>query len=290
MIAAAVLVLTLVESRAAGPVLKRLWLLDGLASPESVIYDEACDCLYVSSINGGPADRDGNGFISKVSLDGRMLERQWVSGLHAPKGLALLGGRLYVADIDTLVEIDVNAAAVSGRFPVDGAVFLNDVTSAGDGMIYVSDTATDTIHRLQEGTVSVWLQSAALRGPNGLLAEAGRMLVAAWGAEDDAGGLPGQVLSVSRQDRSIRVIGNTLTQGNLDGIETYAGGGYLITRWMTGQLLWLQASGEAELLLTLEKGMADLDYLPGKDMLVLPMLKSGKLIAYSTGQGKQEPP
>ena len=35
-----------------------------------------------------------------------MLEREWATGLDAPKGMALANGQLYVADIDRLVEID----------------------------------------------------------------------------------------------------------------------------------------------------------------------------------------
>src|SRR5687768_14467011 len=68
-----------------------------LTTCESVLYDDAQDVLYVSNINGVPDGKDGNGFISKVSIDGKITEANWVKGMDAPKGLGLANGKLYVA-------------------------------------------------------------------------------------------------------------------------------------------------------------------------------------------------
>src|SRR5687768_14246347 len=77
-----------------------------LTTCESVIYDKERDVLYVSNIDGNPEAKDGNGFISKVSLDGKVTEEKWVKGIDAPKGLGLANGKLYVTDIDRVHEID----------------------------------------------------------------------------------------------------------------------------------------------------------------------------------------
>jgi hypothetical protein len=79
-----------------------VWTLEGLETPESVYFDEARDTLYVSNIAGEMLEKDGNGFISRVGLDGQMLEARWVTGLDAPKGLVSDGTTLYVSDIDRL--------------------------------------------------------------------------------------------------------------------------------------------------------------------------------------------
>src|SRR5204863_1559288 len=80
----------------------------GLATPESVLYDAEGDRYLVSNINGSPFDKDNNGFISVLSPDGDVKTLKWIEGgknkvkLDAPKGSAITGGILYVADITTM--------------------------------------------------------------------------------------------------------------------------------------------------------------------------------------------
>ncbi len=124
--------------------LKKIWETEGFKTPESVVYDQANDVLYVSNVNGAPGDRDGNGFISRVSLEGEILELEWVTGMDAPKGLAIVGNKLYVSDIDTLVEININGGAITNRYTAEGGQFFNDVAASADGDVYVSDTGTNT--------------------------------------------------------------------------------------------------------------------------------------------------
>ncbi len=68
--------------------------------PESVLYNPAKKELYVSNINGQPLGRDGNGYISRLGLDGEIIIRKWVTGLDAPKGMGIFKNILYVADIN----------------------------------------------------------------------------------------------------------------------------------------------------------------------------------------------
>ena len=264
--------------------LEKLWLLEGLSNPESVIFDEHTNSLYVSNINGSSSEKDNNGYISQISLQGEVIQRRWATGLNAPKGLAIRGNHLYVADIDELVEIELATGEISKRYADADAKFFNDVTAADDGSVYVADSMTNTIHQLRNGKFSRWLNSSELRSPNGLLAEADRMLVAAWGSGEGSEAIPGQVLSVSMQDKSISIVGNKGTEGNLDGIERNISGDYFVTEWTLGKLLLLKHSGEVKTLLTLEKGMADLDYVQTKEVLILPMLKTNRLIAYKIRQ------
>ena len=161
----------------------KLWETTGLKTPESALPDPTGTFAYVSNINGKPTDKDGNGFISKVSLkDGKIIELAWAKGLDAPKGMALANGHLYAADIDQLVEIDPANGKIVARYDAPGAKFLNDVAADGEGRIYVSDSSTSTIWRLAGGKFEKWMEGEALKFPNGLHVDGDKLIIAAWGA------------------------------------------------------------------------------------------------------------
>ena len=132
--------LTAAASAGASGAPRELWSLDGFMNPESVYADGGS--YYVSNVNGGPLDKDGNGFISKVSGDGKMTTLKWIEGMNAPKGMVMNGGKLYVSDIDDLIEIDAAAGKITATYPAEGAVFLNDTAVDEAGNVYVSDIAS----------------------------------------------------------------------------------------------------------------------------------------------------
>ena len=114
-----------------------------LKNPESVVYAPKQNLLFVSNINGQPDQKDQNGFISTVSpSNGSIIELNWIAGLNAPKGMAVINNnsRLYVSDITDLVEIDIDDKKIVKRFNAPGSSFLNDVAVDNQGNIYVSDT------------------------------------------------------------------------------------------------------------------------------------------------------
>jgi hypothetical protein len=97
--------ITILSIAAASAAPRFLWEVKGLAQPESVVEDPTTGVIYVSNINGAVMQKDGNGFISRLTANGKMLERQWVKGLNAPTGLALHDRTLYAADVDQLIVI-----------------------------------------------------------------------------------------------------------------------------------------------------------------------------------------
>lgn len=260
----------------------RQWEVTGFAQPESALPDTTAGVIYVSNVAGGPADKDGNGFISKLSLDGKVIALNWVTGLDAPKGLALVGGRLFVADVDTLVEIDVAAGTVAARHAAPGARILNDVAADGDGNIYVSDWPGNAIWRLSGGTFEKWLESDALKNPNGLLIESDKLVVAAWGPmkADFSTETPGNLLTVSLADKAIANLGDGRPVGNLDGLEPFDAESYIVTDFMAGKVLQIARTGEAEELLVLKQGSADLGFIPGTRTAIIPLMMDGKVAAY----------
>ena len=142
----------------------------------------------MSSINGQILEKDGNGYISRLSPDGKMVNAKWVTGLNAPKGLRSVGGTLWVSDIDEVVAIDIAQLEVTSRVKVDGAQFLNDLATAPDGTIYVSDSNLARIYAVKDGKSSIFVEGAdQVDVPNGLLVDGD----AADSRHHRAGGGPG---------------------------------------------------------------------------------------------------
>ncbi len=273
-----------VKSEPSTPSFSPGWTLSqGLKQPESVIYDVTRSRLIVSNVQGKPTHKDGKGYLSTVSLDGKLLKEKWIAkGLNAPKGMAIVGDTLYVSDIDALVAIDINKAQVIKRYEAKNARFLNDVTADKAGNIYVSDLLTDTIHCLCNSQFKIWLQNAALINPNGLLAEEKRLVVGSWGVMTDGFNTktPGHLLAVDYASKKITPIGDGKPVGNLDGVESDGASGYYVTDWMAGKLFHFDATGKVQLLMSLKQGSADHAYLNDKKILLIPMMNDNQLRAF----------
>ena len=136
--------------------------------PESVVYDSQNEVLYVSNITDHPFKKDGTGYISKIGLDGSIIEKKWIGKLNAPKGLTISKEKLFIADVDELVEVDIASGKITNKYKGYGSVCMNDVTADKYGNVYVGDTYTDTIYRLNQfGQLPEWFYSPQL-APNGL--------------------------------------------------------------------------------------------------------------------------
>jgi sugar lactone lactonase YvrE len=245
-----------------------------LKVPESVIYDEGRNILYVSNINGNPTEKNGKGFMSRVPLSGEVQELKWITGLNAPKGSGIHKGKLYVADIDRLVEIDIAAGKVITTYQAPGAQFLNDVAIDEKGLVYVSDSSSSNsvIYRLKEGKISLWLRGSDIGRPNGLYAEKDRLVV---GNSSD-----GKLKAVRWRDKAITTI--AVTGSGIDGIAADGEGGYFISDW-TGTTSLVRPSGHVvELINTTLSGInsADITYIKERNLLIIPTFFDNRLMAY----------
>ena len=261
---------------------KLVWEAKGLAQPESVIYDPVTDVLFVSNINGAVMQKDGDGFISRIKPDGTILERNWVKGLNSPTGLGLSDRTLYVADVDTLVELNAASGSVEKRHKASGAIFLNDVAVAGDGTVYVSDTPMNTIWRLKDGVFEPWLTDDSLNGPNGLLVQGGKLVVASLGRLKSVGQEPeiSGLFAINLEDKAITPLAKGKAIGNLDGLAELTSGTYLVSDWAAGGLYKVNVKGKVDRLIDLNQGSADLVYLPEKRTVLIPMMLDNTLAAY----------
>jgi sugar lactone lactonase YvrE len=277
------LAVTFILCSAAAAAPRLLWEVKGLAQPESVVQDPATGSIYVTNIAGAIMQKDGNGFIARLRPDGTIIEREWVKGLNAPTGMALHDRTLFVADVDELIEINVASGEIAKRHEAKGAVFLNDVAVGEDGTVYISDTPMNTIWRLKDGTLEPWLANDALNGPNGLLPQGDKLIVASFGKlpgegqKQELGGL----LVVDLEDQSVSKLGSGEPIGNLDGLQLLQPGVYLVTDWAAGVLYRVDAKGKADRLIKLSKGSADLIYLPDKKIVLIPIMLNNSLVAYA---------
>lgn len=265
--------------------LEVLWESEKLFElPESVIYDSNNDVLYVSNIVNHPFKKDKSGFISKLSLDGEIIELNWITSLNAPKGLTIVKDKLYIADVDELVEVDINSASVTNKYKGVGAVCFNDVTSDKYGNVYVGDTYTDSIYRLNQfNQLPLWLNSPNL-APNGIHVdnEKSKMIVGSWGSVMEGWGTPeksGNMKIVDLNTKKVKNLGSDKPIGNLDGVESDGSGAYYVTDWSAGTLLKIQKNGRSKTLNTLAKGAADHEVILEKKLIVIPIMTEGKVVA-----------
>lgn len=249
--------------------LEKVWETSAeLKTPESVLFDEDSDVIYVANINGDPSEKDGNGFISILNDDGSPKELHWVKNLNAPKGMALHEGKLYVSDIDQLVEIDVKSGKVSNKYDAPNAVFLNDVAACMNGMVFVSDTRTAKIHVLHQGDFSVWMEGEPFETPNGLFTEKGKLFVG-----------DKNVYEVDVKTKEVKeIIGDA---GGVDGLEKNNQGEFVFSNW-PGRVFIHRNGKNIKLLDTTEQEIntADLDFSLKLDLVLVPTFFDNRVVAY----------
>src|SRR5437016_8282325 len=261
----------------------------GFLTPESVLDDSAQDIYFVSNINGGPLTKDNNGFISRLRPDGAIEVLKFIEGgrggvtLNAPKGLAVLGDTLWVADIDRLRAFNsrTGAAIDSVRLDSLGAVFLNDIAIAPNGAIYVTDTGIrfddvgnvlhpgpDRVFRVgPDRKVTVAVRGDTLGRPNGITLDAGgrRCIVGQSGGRS--------VLAWKPEDKAPSVIAKG--PGGFDGV-VIAGGKILVSSWSDSTVSSYETGQEVKLI-TGVPSPADIGYDSKRNRVLIPVLSANRV-------------
>ena len=274
------------DAVAGAPAVARTVISEGLAVPESVVYDQNRDVYLVSNINGSPSEADNNGYILVVDPANDNEAKRWASGgengvtLNAPKGMALSNGVLWVADIDTMRRFYSATGKPFGRpIPIPGSAFLNDVCAAPDGSVIVSDSGfnpdfsdsmSDAIYRVfPDGTVKPVVASPDLRHPNGVFCESdGNVLVVNF--HSDA-----ELYRVTRRGEKTPL--SNLPKGNLDGIEKDDDGSLYISSWGLGGVYRIEQGKEAEVVVDGVDSPADFALDKNRDVMVLPSFDKNEL-------------
>lgn len=259
------------------------------ATPESVLYDAAADRYLVSNINGKPSEVDSNGYILELSPDGRVTNPKLIAGgvnrvkLDAPKGLAIVGGELWVTDITLVRKFDLKTAKFKGDIELPGATFANDIVAAPDGGAYVSDSAvqfgvmgpeaagTDQIYFIDKaGKVKVFAKSADLGGPNGLAIGRGNMILVNTIKADEVYWLT---------DKGTRDVVTKVPGGQLDGLLAIDDN-LIVSSWKTETVYRGPLGGAFTPLVTKVKGVADIGYDSKRNRLLVPRFTEDTVEVY----------
>jgi len=258
----------------------------GFATPESVLHDEQADVYLVSNVNGSPTDKDDNGFISRLSPTGSVLELKWIDGaaagvtLNAPKGLALAGDLLYVADIDCVRLFDRSTGAPAGEECVPGASFLNDVAPAIGGGVLFTDSGldptfapsgTDAVYRLDANGLSTVIANGQLGAPNGVLdTRDGPLVVTFMSGEVFRVGLGGGYTTVA-----------DASQRQLDGVVALADGRILASSWGESCVMELAPDGSMRCIISGLEAPADIGLDRGRNRVLVPLFNANAVVIRS---------
>jgi len=253
--------------------LSLLWETEAvLHVPESVLYDAKNKQLFVSNINGSPTEKNGLGYISLLSEEGKIIKQHWVKGLDAPKGMGIAGNYLYAANITEVVKIDMENAEIVKRIPIEGAKFLNDISIAKNGDVYVSDMQQNKIHILKNDKPQLFVDN--IPSANGLCVTTDVLYV-----------LSGENLLKISSDKKVETIASGI-QGGGDGLIRLSDNEFLASGWQ-GVIHWVHSDGKVDILLDtriLESNTADIGFNPEKNIVYVPTFFKNKVVAYQLNQ------
>lgn len=246
------------------------WQAPDLPTPESVLFvaDKKSPYLFVSLIDGEGAVADGKGGIAKLAPDGEVLDKEWITGLNAPKGMSLVHNNLYVADLSEVVVIDIKKQRIVKKIPIAGAVFLNDVAANSSGIVFVSDTRTNKIYRIEKDEPALYLENVS--NANGLKAIGSNLIVGA-----------GPELLLFGPDKKPLTLAKGFAQG-IDGIEMTQRGEFIVSCW-PGLIYYVYADGSIQLLIDSQANKintADIGFDPATKTLFVPNFFKNSVTAY----------
>jgi SMP-30/Gluconolactonase/LRE-like region len=256
-------------------------------TPESILHLGAIDVYLVSNINGSPTDDDNNGYISRVSPDGRVLDAKWIMGgvngawLNAPKGMTVTGDTLLVADINMVRLFSLTTGAPLGSWQVPGATFLNDMASGPDGTVYVTDSGliagghgftdsgTDALYHFGPGGEAiVVVKDPSLGRPNGICVVPDGVVVVTFGS--------GEVYRIDPATGARTDLPKPPT-GQLDGVVRLADGSFLISSWEGSIVYRLDGAGTYTTVVDSMTSPADIGYDSKRGRLLIPLFMANRV-------------
>lgn len=257
----------------------------GFATPESMEYYAAEDVYLVANINGSPFAKDDNGFISKVSPDGDVLELKWLDGesdntaLNAPKGMAILNDRLYIADIDRIRVFSLPDGKQLEDIPVAGSSFMNGLSAAGENSLYATDSGmapgfkpsgTEALYRIGTDGKVQKLKSGQLGHPNGVIADGDNIIMVTLGS--------GQAYFFDGQGDTQALM--TLPFNRLDGLLKLEDGRIITSSWAAKSIFAINNDYTVDTITDGLESPADLGYDSKRNRLLIPLFLKDEVVIY----------
>ena len=264
---------------------KRIIVADvGFATPESVEYNAVEDVYLVTNINGGSLAVDGNGFISRLKPDGRVIDLKWIDGkkegvtLNAPKGAAIVGKNLYVTDINQVHVFSLSDGLQKKSITITGSTFLNGVTPGSGDYVYVTDSGfseepvspgTDAIYKVWgNGQYETIIKDKNMGGPNGIWDDNGRLVVVTF--------CSGKMISIDRSGKQTAL--PTPPHGELDGLVKLEDGRFLLSSWGGSAIYAMNKDHTFTVFADFLDAPADLGIDTKRKRLLIPLFKQNKVV------------
>lgn len=249
--------------------------ITGLKMPESVVQAKDGK-IYVSEIN--EFGKDGDGQITIIE-NGKA--RVFASGLDDPKGLAIIGQYLYVADKTKVLKIDMDGKvqifAAANAFP-ETPLFLNDLEPDIAGNLYVSDSGDlkgsgGAIYKIDpSGKVTLVIngkQDARILAPNGLLMDdSGDVILEV----DFASGV---LYSYNMKTKALNDVAEGFGGG--DGLVHHSSGNMFVSDWKNGKVFTVNLAGDVKEIKSGYQASADIALTKDEKYLMVPDMKAGEL-------------
>jgi len=250
---------------AQSPTFVKVWETDTtIAVPESVLLHKGI--LYVSLIDGAGWDDDGIVGIGVMKPDGSGYNGRWITGLSAPKGMGVIGNKLYVADINRVAVFDIKKGQLIQTIPVPDSENLNDI-AVGKGVVYISDSKAGKIWQLKKDKPTLYLDNAPRT--NGLTFVNNELYYG-----------EGKNLKKINKKKQISTI--TVLPEAIDGIEQLKNGDFIATSW-PGYIFYVYSNGKYETLLETHQqkiNTADIGIDKKNNIIYLPTFFGKKIAAY----------
>ena len=259
----------------------------GFATPESVEYYAAEDLYLVTNINGSPFAVDDNGFISKISPDGKVLDLKWIDGarsdtrLHGPKGAAISGNILYVADHDEVHLFELPSGKQKTSVKIPGSTFLNGITPGGGGSVYTTDmgatsdngnfvsSGTDAVYQVfPDGQYKVIMKDKDMGWPNGIVVSGKHLIVVTFQSNE--------VYRVLKNGQ--RYILPAPPTGSLDGLVAMDDGSLIMSSWAGSAVYRLDKNGSYSTIADSLKSPSDIGYDNKRNRILVPLFLEDKVV------------
>lgn len=261
--------------------IEKKWVVSGLSNPESVLVIPQHDWLYVSNVNGEEHD----GYISRLSKDGKIDTLKWVEGIRTPTGMGFYKGNIYVADQTQLHVIDIQSGTIIQSFPSQ-AKTLNDISITKEGRIFVSDLTTGSIYTVVDNIVVLWLHSTEFATPNGVLVQGDNLIIGTIGTELSLDLRPdqyGSLYRISLTDKSVKPIHSAWKICPIDGVVAFEDG-VIISDPMAGKLIYVTEEKNTVLLDGIKGEIADIGIDSEKQIIYAPLMVGNKVVAYQVNK------
>lgn len=264
-------------------------VIEGFDSPESILITR--NGMFVSNVGPEllPQEEDGDGYISKLTLDGEIENEQFIGELNAPKGMAERGGILYVADINVIHAFKTENGEPVNTFDLReyGASFLNDIVFQSSDVLLITDTDLNVIFSLNVKTNEVKKNAVPddFAGPNGLYFDETTeiLVIVGFGTNGEPNGKVAMIFSNDMNDGGLgQFVLLDTPMGSFDGVA-FIGGKYIVwSDWGEGEgrLRYYNTESKETWLINLDNtiaGPADFAFDAAKKCLWIPAMQEGKI-------------